>query len=196
MSTPPPPDRPTEPLGRARAAPVVQEHVVAPGPVVQERVVGPAPVIEERVVAQAVDPNVILLRLEDAIDALRTWVVIVGLVAVAALAVAIWAVTHDDTSGRGGSRSGLASDERVSQIETRVDRLSRQVQDLRASGASGSDPAALGGRIDNLESQIKSLSGQSSASGGTQQAVDELSSRIDDLASQVEQLKKSQTTTP
>jgi polyhydroxyalkanoate synthesis regulator phasin len=163
---------------------------------VVERVVRPAPVVEERVVAPAVDPNVILLRLEDAIDALRTWLVIVGVVAVAALAVAVWAVTHDDTSG-GGSRSGLASDERVTQIENRVDRLSRQVQALRANTGSGGDTSALASRIDNLESQIKSLSsGGSSAAGGTQQAIDELSKRIDSLATDVESLKSSQTTTP
>jgi outer membrane murein-binding lipoprotein Lpp len=188
MSTPPPPDRPTEPLRRRRAAPVVE-------PVV-ERVVPPAPVFEERVVAPAVDPNVILLRLEDAIDALRTWLVIVGLVALAALCVAIWAVTHDDTSRGGGSRSGLASDERVTQVENRVDRLSRQVQDLRVAGGSSGDTSALANRIDNLDSQIKSLSGGSAAAGGTQTAIDELSTRIDNLASDVETLKKSQTTTP
>jgi archaellum component FlaC len=182
MSTPPPPDRPTEPLRPARPAPVVQERVVAP-----------APVMEERVVAPAVDPNVILLRLEDAIDALRTGLVIVGVVALAALAVAIWAITHDDTSsGRGRSTSGLASDARVSQIESRVDRLSRQVQDLRVDSGGSGDTSALANRIDSLENTVKSLSGGggSAAAGGTQQAIDELSKRIDDLATEVEQLQK------
>jgi septal ring factor EnvC (AmiA/AmiB activator) len=188
MSTPPPPDRPTEPLRRTRPAPA------APQPPVVERVVAPPPV-QERVVAPAVDPSILLLRLEESIDALRTWIVVIGLVAVAALCVAIYAVANDDTSrGGDGSTSGLASDARVTQIEHRVDRISRQVQDLRTDG-DGGDTAALANRIDSLESTVKSLSGQPAA-GGTQQAVDELSSRIDDLASDVEKLQQAQTTTP
>jgi polyhydroxyalkanoate synthesis regulator phasin len=185
MATNPPPDRPTEPLYRGRPAPSVERTVP-----VAER-----PVIEERVVAPAVDPNVILLRLEDAIDALRTWLVVVGVVAIAALGVALYAVLADNnTSSSAGSRSGLASDARVSQLETRVDRISRQVQDLRSSGASGGDTAALTSRIDQLETTVKSLSSQSA--GGTQTAIDELSSRIDALSKDVQQLKQSQTTTP
>lgn len=183
MSTPPPPDRPTEPLGRARPAPVVQERVVAP-----------PPLVEERVVAPVVDPNVILLRLEDAVDNLRTWLLVVGIVAAAALGVALYAVLADDdpaTTSR-NSTSGLASDDRVTQIENRVDRLSRQLQDVRAGDGGGDDTAALANRVDQLEDAVKSQSGQGAASG-TQDAVDELSGRIDDLASDVEELKQGQT---
>ncbi len=187
-TTPPPPDRPTEPLRRARPAPGAPERSVQPAPLLAE----------ERVVAPVVDPNVILLRLEDAIDALRTWLVVVGVVAVAALAVAVYALVSDDTSSTGGgSGAGLASDERVSQIETRVDRLSRQVQDLRTDGSSGGgDSSALAGRVGDLENTVKGLSpgSGSSAAGGTQQAIDELSKRIDDLAGDIEQLKQSGTT--
>ena len=151
--------------------------------------VGPPPV-QERVVAPVVDPSIILLRLEDTIDSLRTWLVVVGLVAVVALGVALYAVVNDDTSS-GASTSGAA--ERVTQIEHRVDRLSRQVQDVRGDGGASDDTAALANRIDNLESTVKSLSGQPAA-GGTQQAIDELSGRIDDLASDVEKLQQTQTT--
>lgn len=180
MSTPPPPDKPTEPLRRA--------------PVVEERVVAPAPVVQERIATPAVDPNVILLRLEDAVDNLRTWLLVVGLVAAAALAVALYAVLDDDTS-RTGTRSttGLASDERVSQIENRVDRLSRQLQDLRAGGGSTDDTAALANRVDALENAARSQSGSGAASG-TQDAIDALSSRIDDLASDVQALKQASAT--
>jgi outer membrane murein-binding lipoprotein Lpp len=207
MSTTPPPDRPTEPLRRARPAPaaddavvrpapVAEDAVVRPAPVAGERVVRPAPVVEERLVAPVVDPNVILLRLEDTIDALRTWLVVVGLVAVAALGVALYAVLTDDTSGGDGraSDTGLASDERVSRIENRVDRLSRQLQDVRASGSSGDDAAALASRVDTLEDTVKSLSSQPGDGAGAQQAVDQLSGRIDDLAADVEQLKQASST--
>lgn len=184
MSTPPPPDRPTEPLGRARPAPVVDERVAAPQP----------RVVEERVAAPPVDSHALLLRLEATIDALRTWIVVVGVLALVALGVALYAAIDDGTArGGGGSTSGLASDERVSQIDDRVDRLSRQLQALRADGSGGGDSAALANRIGELESTVKSLpSSGGSAASGTQDAIDELSSRIDDLASDVEALKQAQ----
>jgi outer membrane murein-binding lipoprotein Lpp len=160
--------------------------------VVDEPPLGPAPVVRERVTTPVVDPNVILLRLEDSIDALRTWLAVVGLVAVAALAVALYAVLDDDTSSTAASSRGQASDERVTRVETRVDRLSRQVQDLR-SGGGADDTAALANRIDALEKTVKSQSSQPAA-GGTQPAIDELSGRIDDLASDVEELKNTRTT--
>ncbi len=178
MSTQPPPDRPTEPLRQPRPAPVAEQPAVRP-----------APVVAERVVASAVDPNVILLRLEDAIDGLRTWLLVVGLVAVGALGVATFALLDDDTArDAGGSATGLDSAERVSRIENRVDRLSRQVQDARGSGL---DTTALANRVGELERTVRSLSGQPAADG-TQQAVDELATRIDDLATDVEELKSTQ----
>jgi prefoldin subunit 5 len=154
-----------------------------------ERLQPTPPVYEERVVTPAVDPNIVLLRLEDAIGSLRTGLMIVGVIAVAALAVGIYALVKDDNSG-GGSRSGLASDARVSQLENRVDRLSRQVQALRSGGGAGS--TAVSDRVDALERTVKTLASRPSAD--PQQAIDELSKRIDDLAREVEALKQTQTT--
>lgn len=173
MAVPPsvPPDRPTEPLRPTRPA---------------------APVVEERVLATpAVDPNVILLRIEDAIEGLRTWLVIVGIVALAALGVAVYALaTDDEGDGRGASRTGLASDERVTQLENRIDRISRQVQDVR-SDAGNNDTDALGGRIDALEKSVETLSGQASGGDATQ-AVEQLSGRVDELSKAVDDLKSAQ----
>lgn len=152
----------------------------------------PAPPVEERAAAPVVDPRVILLRLEDAVDNLRTWLLAVGIVAVAALGVALYAVIDDDTSSSGGgSTAGLASDERVSQLENRADRLSRQLQDVRAGGGDD-DTAALANRVDELQDAVRSQSGRGAASG-TQEAIDELSRRIDGLAGDVEELKRSST---
>ena len=173
MATSPPPDRrPTEAL---RPAP---------------------PAYEERVVAPAVDPAVILLRLEDAVGALRTGLTIVGIIAVAALAVAIYGLVADDgSSTRGGSRAGLASDERVSSLEDRADRLSRQVQALRSSGStSTAGDTALADRVAAIERTVKTLADRP-ATDATQ-AVQELSSRIDDVAKDVEALKQAQQTAP
>jgi polyhydroxyalkanoate synthesis regulator phasin len=170
MSTTPPPDRPTERL--------------QPMP--------PPPVYEGRGVASAVDPNVVLLRLEDAIGSLRTGLTIVGVIAVAALAVAIYALVQADDSSSGGSRSGLATDSRVSQLEDRVDRLSRQVQSLRSGGGSSGDTAALDSRITALERTVKTLASRPSTD--PTQAIDELSGRLDGLSRDVEELKQAQPT--
>jgi hypothetical protein len=173
MSTTPPPDRPTERI-----------QPVAPPP-------PPRPVYEERVVTPAVDPNVVLLRLEDAIGSLRTGLTIVGIIAVAALGVAIYGLMKDD--GSTGSRSGLASDERVSQLDDRIDRLSRQVQSVRAGGGAAST-AADEARVAALERTVKELASRPSTD--PQQAIDELSSRLDAVGKDVEALKQAQQTTP
>jgi len=173
MSTTPPPDRPTE-----RIPPV------APAPVQR-------PVYEERVVTPAVDPSLVLLRLEDAIGSVRTGLMIVGVIAVAALGVAIYALTKAGDSG-GGSRKGLATNARVSQLSDRIDRLSRQVQGLRSGGGTSSD--AVNARVDALEKTIKTLASRPAAD--PQQAIDQLSGRIDDIAKNVDALKQAQSTAP
>lgn len=165
MSTPPPPDRPTQPLPPARHVPLVDERVVAP----------------------AVDLNVVLLRLEDAVVSLRNWILVVGVIALAALGVALYALLRDDSGTRGSSRRGLASSERVSRLDGRVDRLSRQVQGVRAGGRGD---AVLADRVDGLERRIKTLADQPSG-GDSTQAIEQLSSRVDALARDVDALKKS-----
>lgn len=162
-TTPPPPDRPTERL--------------QPSP----------PVYEERVVAPAADPNAILLRLENAIGSLRTGLMIVGVIAVAALGVAIYALLQTDEEG-GGSRSGLATDDRVSQLDDRVDRISRQVQGLRSGDSAGGE--AQEERIAALERTVRTLADRPAAD--PQEAIDELSGRIDDIARDVAALEQAQ----
>jgi hypothetical protein len=167
MSTTPPPDRPTE-----RLRPT------------------PPPAYEERV-APGVDPNVVLLRLEDAVGSLRTGLMVVGVIAVAALAVAIYALTQASDSG-GGSRSGLASDERVSQLDDRIDRISRQVQGLRSGAGTGGN--GVEDRVAALERTVKTLAERPSTD--PQQAIDQLSERIDDISRDVDELKQAPTQTP
>jgi len=171
MSTTPPPDRPTE---RLRPEPPPQQ-----------------PVYEERVVAPAVDPNVVLLRLEDAIGSVRTGLMVVGVIAVAALGVAIYALTKADDAG-GGSSRGLATDARVSQLDDRIDRISRQVQGLRSGGDASSD--AVEDRVAAVERTVKTLAERPSAD--PQQAIDQLSKRIDEIAQNVEALEQAQSQAP
>ncbi|MEA2131943.1 MAG: hypothetical protein QOJ85_4834 [Solirubrobacteraceae bacterium] len=176
-TTPPPPDRPTERL-QPTAPPAPQ--------LAYDRVVEPA------AVPVATDPNLLFVRLEDAIGSLRTGLVIVGLLAVLALGVALYSLLkNDSTSSRGG-----ASNARVTRVNDRVSRLSRQVQSLRSGGTS---PAALAGRVDALSRSVTALrSSQASsttAAPDPTKALQDLSTRIDDLDRQVQALKQGQTTT-
>ena len=163
-----PPDRPTERLQPQPPRP---------------------PVVEERYVAPAADPNAILLRLEDAVSSLRTGLMIVGVIAVAALGVAIYALMQDD-DGAAATRGDTASESRVSQLDDRVDRLSRQLQDAR-SDARNDDTEGLGERVEALEGTVKELADRP-APGDATQAVQDLADRIDDVAADVEQLKAAQ----
>jgi len=140
-------------------------------------------------VAPAADPNTVLLRLEDAVDSLRTGLMIVGVIAVAALGVAIYALMKDDDAGAGAGNA--ASDARVSQLDDRIDRLSRQVQDARREARGNDDAAALGDRVEALEGTVKQLADRP-APGDATDAVQELSDRIDDVTADVEQLKSAQ----
>ncbi len=193
MSTMPPYEGPTERIGAPRPA------------------VAPEPLVHERVVAPPVDP--FLLGVERALDSLRTWVAILGLVAVAALAVAIYAAVQAN-----GSNSGYASN-------ARVDRLSSDVKALRAgrpvtanagAGASAAATSALAARVSALESAAKTQ--PASAAGGnvaavaarvsalestvktlanrpttdSTQAIQQLSNRVDTLTTDVAQLKQTQ----
>lgn len=154
------------------------------------------PVDREPVVAPAVDPNLILVRLEDAVASLRTWLAVVGVLAIVALGVAIYALTRDANTSS-GSRKGLADNERVTRVSDRVDRLSRQLQSVRASrraagAGAGADSAALGTRLDALQSTVRTLSSRPSTDAT--QAVTALSSRLDTLSRDVDQLKQAQAT--
>lgn len=165
MSTTPPPDRPTE---RLQPTPPPQY---------------------ERVVPAGADPNLLFVRLEDTISSLRTALVIVGVLAVAALGLGLYAVLSNDNST--GTTRGAASADRVARLDDRVDRLSRQVQQLRSS------TNALTRRVDDLSRQLATLRSESAggpASSDTTQALQDLNKRVDDLSRQVQQLGQTQTT--
>jgi len=111
---------------------------------------------------------------------------VVGVLAVAAIGVAIYALLSTET---GGSSSGVASAARVSQLEDRVDRLSRQLE-APGGGTADGDVGALGERVAALERTVKTLASRPSTD--PTQAIEQLSGRIDDLSGDVEQLKQSQ----
>jgi hypothetical protein len=134
------------------------------------------------------DPNSVLLRHEDGLASLRTWLMIVGVLAVAALGVAAYALlTADDGSS---TTAGLATQASVSQLSERVDDLATQ---QKASGSAAGAGATLGNRVAALERTVKALAARPTPGDATQ-AVKELSSRIDDVTKDVEQLKQAAAT--
>ncbi|MGI9100790.1 MAG: hypothetical protein ACR2H2_20280 [Solirubrobacteraceae bacterium] len=173
MSTPTPPERPTERLQPTRPT-TAYERVGQPG------------------VPVPTDPNLLFVRLEDKIASLRTALVVVAVLAVLALGLALYAVLNDDGS-TGTTRDG-ASSERIARLDDRVDRLSRQLQRLR-TGASSTE--GLAQRLDDLSREVadlRSQTGGGGASADTTQAIQDLDQRVDDLGQQVQELSQGQTT--
>jgi hypothetical protein len=147
----------------------------------------PPPVYEDR--AAGGDPNLVLLRLEQTIGSLRTGLMVVGVIAVAALGVAFYALMKANDDGGGESSSGLATNERVSRLDDRIDSLSRQIQETR-SGADNAGGDDVGDRVEALERTVKTLAERPSTD--PQEAIDQLSERIDDVAKDVEALQQAQ----
>ena len=167
MSTTPPSEPPTRRLAPA-----------------YERVVEPA--------VAPVDPNLLFVRLEDAIASLRTALVFVGILAVLAVGLSIYAITRDDSSP--AARSGAVTSERVAQLDDRIDRLSRQLQQARADARAARD---LPTRVDALSRSVSALrtqAGSGAAATDATQALQDLGKRVDSLEQQVQDLGQGQTT--
>jgi hypothetical protein len=172
---PPPPEEPTRPL-RPAGAPLPQE-----------------PVYEREVVPPAEDPLLL-----DRLRSLRSAVVLLGLVAVAALALAVYALLtkEEETDTRAG-----ASRERVVRLADRVRELESEVSD-RATKDSVSqvadDQQSLGKRVDDVAKQASSAASDDNGGTDTQartsinqlnQNVQTLSTSLKDLDQRVSDLE-------
>ena len=116
---------------------------------------------------------------------------IVGVIAVAALGVAIYALMKDDDGGAGNGNA--ASDARVSQLDDRIDRLSRQVQDARRDARGNDDTAALGDRVEALRGHRQAARRPARAGRRDRRRTGAVRIRIDDVTADVEQLKSAPT---
>lgn len=177
MSTPPPPDEPTRRLDPTAPPP--------PPAVAYERVVEPG-------VPVAADASMLIVRLEDAISSLRTALIFVGLLAVLATGLAIYALTREDDAPARTS-ANAASDTRVARLEDRIDRISRQVQALRVSSRSDS---GIDQRVDDLAKTVATLRsqpGDSATAPDVTQAITDLDGRLDRIEQQVQSLDQGQT---
>jgi outer membrane murein-binding lipoprotein Lpp len=100
----------------------------------------------------------------DELRSLKRTLAFVGVLAIIALGVALWALLdeQDGESGQG------ASSERVSRLEDRVDDLEGDVEDA----ASDNSVSNLRSDVDDLSGQVDELSEQSSDGGDVQDSVD------------------------
>jgi hypothetical protein len=183
MSTvPPPPDGPTEPLTPAEPA-----------------------IVDERLPAEplaAADPLAIA-RFADALRSLRTAVVLLGLLSVAALGVAIYALVKSQEADQGSASSG-----RVATLDDRVDKLSRDLQRTRASTSGTADESdvnqvqdrlnekASSADVRTLERTVAKLQTQLGSSDDTGAALDQVDQRLDDLSRDLRDLQAEQQTSP
>lgn len=158
----------------------------------------PAPVrpVYEREVAAPVEDSYRTEILLDRLRSLRTALAIVGVIAVAALGVAAYAVlTMEEESDAGGG----ASRQRVANLDDRVDALETEVEDrARTNDVNriADDVQALSVRVDRVAKQAQSAA--SSDNSGTDeqarssidqlnQSITELDQRVRDLEDQAQQ---------
>ena len=182
MSTaPPPPDGPTEPLPPPEPA-IVDERLPA-DPLV------------------AADPLAIA-RFEDALRSLRTAVVLLGLLSVAALGVAVYALVKSQEPTKALPTAPVASARRPGrQAEQGPPAYPRdtsgtadesdvnQVQDQLSEKASSADVRTLERTVAKLQTQVTS-------SDDAGAALDQVDQRLDDLSRDVRDLQAEQQTSP
>ena len=181
-TAPPPPDGPTEPLPPSEPA-----------------------IVDERLPAEplvAADPMAIA-RFEDAVRSLRTAVVLLGLLSVAALGVAIYALVKSQEADRGSASSG-----RVARLDDRVDKLSSDLQRMRESTSGTADESdvnqvqdrlsekASSADLRTLERTVAKLQTQVRSSDDASAALDQVDQRLDDLSRDVRDLQAEQPTSP
>jgi cell division protein FtsL len=178
VSLPPDPDEPTRRLPPTEPAQPIREREV--------------------VTSHELEPAWVQEVL-DRLRSLRTAVALVGVVAVAALGLALWALLMQEEEG--DARRG-ASAERVRDLEDRVDDLESQVRDaasdeavdrlrdgqerlgerLRAVEDQAGGPSE--GAIEDLQQDVTQLGDAVEQNGGT---LEDLEQRVDDLERQQNQ---------
>lgn len=171
MSMPPPPEEPTRPMTTRGYE---REQVV------------------DRVVEPEFDPRFALASLEDRLRSLRTAVVMLALVSLAALALGFYALLQSEDAERGDGGADAAE---VSALEDRVDELeSREaadpdtVQKAIEDKADAKDVAALEQAVEELREQPAET--EEGTDPETAQAITDLTQRLDDLEARVEQMEQ------
>ncbi len=154
-----PVDQPTAPLDPVAARP-------APGPYRE---------------AYVADPRPAAWRLEG----LRTALTIVGLVALAAVGLAVWALIRSDHNQR--AASGAANTAAVVALSRRVDNLEATLSSIRSAGGThGATAQSLAARIAALQQSEKQLTSQVNHAPNSAR-VSQLTSKYSALSAKVSQ---------
>lgn len=119
------------------------------------------------------------------LEGLRTALTIVGLIAVIAVGLAVWALLRSEHNNRrvtGGAPGTIAA------LTTRVDRLQATVRSLRSSGGTrATTPQSLAAQVSALQQTEKQLSTRIGHAGNGAQ-VTQLASKESALSAKVSQL--------
>lgn len=141
-------------------------------------------------------------RVDDRLRSLQTMMALVGLVAVAALGLSIYALIHDKPSNDGASQQHVADiDSRVSRLEATAP-TSGTTNDLASQlsqKANVQDVQKLSGRVAGLQAAVgKNTTAVSSATGSIGQlkgSVGQLTTQVNQLSQQVANGSPQATTT-
>jgi methyl-accepting chemotaxis protein len=139
---------------------------------------------EREVAVTAGDDLVWREEVLDRLSSLRLAVVLLGIVAVAALGVALWALlTQEEESD---AQRG-ASVERVADLEERVDELEQDVE----QAPSGDELLELSDSVESLDERVGAIEDRverQGDGGASEQAVEDLQGDVQQLGVAVEQL--------
>ena len=186
MSIPPPndPTEPTRPLPPAQ--PVPPAHGME-----RERIV-------EQVVEPEFDPRFPLAALDDSVRSLKTGMILLGLVSLAALALAFYALMQAEDNDRAATRddTNRPTQAEVESLEDRVERVedreapdTESVEKALGTKADAKDVQALEKAINDLRDQTAQAQEPADAETDPQvvQAIDDLGTRLDDLEQRMEE---------
>ena len=175
MSLPPDPDEPTRRLPPSRPAEPIREREV--------------------VTSAELDPAW-TQEILDRLGSLRTAVALLGVVSAAALGVGLWALLTQEEEG--DARRG-ASQERVRELDDRVDALESETEDAASRDAveqlrdqqreleerlSAVEDQSDGAAIDDVQADVRQLSADLAQAG---RSIQQLEQRVEDLEQQQSQ---------
>jgi cytochrome oxidase Cu insertion factor (SCO1/SenC/PrrC family) len=145
------------------------------------RAIPPArPIATERTVVRTESEERLWAEVLDRLGSLRAGLLVVGVIALAALGVALWALLDNDADREDASRV------RVERLADRVDRLESQVSDTASEGGL----AAIRDRQAALQRRVQALRVTVDESRAAIQDVEETAAAVEALQDSVDGLEQ------
>lgn len=138
------------------------------------------PVATERTVVRTEPEEMLWADVLDRLGSLRTGLVVVGVIAIAALGVALWALLDDVDEREDASRA------RVERLADRVDRLENRVGEAASEGGV----ATIRGGQRALQRRVQALEATVEESRAAAQDVGEVAGTIEALQDSVDALEQ------